>query len=241
LAATAPKLKAAQQPAPAVPRTGQAVQGKRAAAVQGSLFTAREAAKVVPISGETPAGGGTLRRRRVGEQRRTNDAVVEQQSFAFAALSAQERRKLKTQVEAVIFCDAPVATARHRALAGAIDLSLVLFTAAGFYALYFQLSGGLAWTKATIPYLVGGPLLLLVFYDLFWALAGSDTPGHYWTRMRVLDFDGHRPTVRQRLFRVLGSLMSFMAIGLGYIWLFVDEESLTWQDHISKTFPTPAV
>ena len=27
--------------------------------------------------------------------------------------------------------------------------------------------------------------------------------------------------------------------GLGLLWALVDEESLTWQDHISHTFPTP--
>ena len=27
--------------------------------------------------------------------------------------------------------------------------------------------------------------------------------------------------------------------GLGLVWALVDEENLTWHDHISKTFPTP--
>jgi hypothetical protein len=26
---------------------------------------------------------------------------------------------------------------------------------------------------------------------------------------------------------------------IGLLWSLVDEESLTWQDHISRTFPTP--
>jgi hypothetical protein len=30
-----------------------------------------------------------------------------------------------------------------------------------------------------------------------------------------------------------------MAAFIGLAWAFVDEECLTWQDHISRTFPTP--
>jgi hypothetical protein len=26
---------------------------------------------------------------------------------------------------------------------------------------------------------------------------------------------------------------------LGMLWALVDEEALTWHDHMSKTFPTP--
>jgi hypothetical protein len=25
----------------------------------------------------------------------------------------------------------------------------------------------------------------------------------------------------------------------GLLWIYADEEGLTWQDHISRTFPTP--
>jgi len=32
--------------------------------------------------------------------------------------------------------------------------------------------------------------------------------------------------------------LSLCSLGLGLVWALVDEESLTWHDHISKTFPT---
>jgi hypothetical protein len=34
--------------------------------------------------------------------------------------------------------------------------------------------------------------------------------------------------------------LSLAAGGLGLLWALVDEETLTWHDHISKTFPTPS-
>ena len=42
-----------------------------------------------------------------------------------------------------------------------------------------------------------------------------------------------------RLFRVGAAGLSVLAAGLGILWALVDEESLTWHDHISKTYPTP--
>jgi hypothetical protein len=39
--------------------------------------------------------------------------------------------------------------------------------------------------------------------------------------------------------RQLASVLSLISAGLGLVWALVDEENLTWHDHISKTFPTP--
>jgi hypothetical protein len=38
--------------------------------------------------------------------------------------------------------------------------------------------------------------------------------------------------------RALSACLSFCAGGIGLLWALVDEEKLTWHDHISKTFPT---
>jgi hypothetical protein len=38
--------------------------------------------------------------------------------------------------------------------------------------------------------------------------------------------------------RQLAGLLSVVSAGLGLVWALVDEENLTWHDHISKTFPT---
>jgi len=46
------------------------------------------------------------------------------------------------------------------------------------------------------------------------------------------------PTLRQRLYRFAGEILGVLAAALGWLWAFVDEENLTWHDHVSKTFPT---
>ena len=40
------------------------------------------------------------------------------------------------------------------------------------------------------------------------------------------------------MLRLGGSVLSFLAAGIGLVWSLVDEDRLTWQDHISSTFPT---
>jgi hypothetical protein len=53
-----------------------------------------------------------------------------------------------------------------------------------------------------------------------------------------VDFDGNPPSHERRYQRLLGSIISVLAGGLGLIWVFLDQDCLTWHDHISSTFPT---
>ena len=60
-----------------------------------------------------------------------------------------------------------------------------------------------------------------------------------WTSLALINFDGQAPTRKQRLARTASGFLSLAAGGLGLVWSLVDEETLTWHDHISKTFLTP--
>ena len=59
-----------------------------------------------------------------------------------------------------------------------------------------------------------------------------------WAKLHLLTFDGFPPDRKQRLMRLAGSTLGLVT-GLGLLWSLVDEEFLGWQDHISRTFPTP--
>ena len=51
-------------------------------------------------------------------------------------------------------------------------------------------------------------------------------------------FDGFPPDRRQRLIRFFGACVSRLTV-VGLLWGLADEENLSWQDHMSRTFPTP--
>ncbi len=145
---------------------------------------------------------------------------------------------IDAQVDAVIFCDAKAASPTHRFLAAALDGSLVL-TAMGLFVASFAIGGGeMVLDKHTIPALAGIAGVLWFFYQLLFCLGDGDTPGMQWTQLRLVNFDGQLPDREQRLRRLLATGLSIVAAFLGVIWALVDEESLTWHDHISKTFPT---
>jgi uncharacterized RDD family membrane protein YckC len=163
----------------------------------------------------------------------------EQGSLDFLAPAPPKPRTLSTTVEAMIFCDAPVAVWLHRAVAAAIDWSIVLIAYGIFLALYHQVGGEFSFNKTTLG-MFGAVLPLLGFvYGMMWACAGAESFGMQATRLKLLTFEGFPPDKRQRMFRVLGSALS-LGIVIGAAWSIVDEEGLGWQDHISRTFPSPS-
>jgi uncharacterized RDD family membrane protein YckC len=112
--------------------------------------------------------------------------------------------------------------------------------ALGLFLLTFQLAGAeFVLTKSTGPYYVAAAVLIMLFYRVLFCIANFDTPGVRWTGLRVVDFDGRSPSRKHRWYRLLGGFVGAVAAGIGLLWAVVDEERLTWHDHISKTFPTP--
>jgi uncharacterized RDD family membrane protein YckC len=162
-----------------------------------------------------------------------------QQGFDFLPPATQGARKLKTTVEAVIYCDAPVAMPLHRAVAAALDLSMILI-AFGAFLLTFHLAGGDFATDRTNLAIFGGALVIIaMFYGVVWGLANADSPGKRWTHLTLITFDGYPPDVTQRLVRGAAATVGVAALGTGVLWTLADEESLGWHDHTSKTFLTP--
>lgn len=156
----------------------------------------------------------------------------------FLVPAPQGPRTLKTQVEAVIYCDADVATPKHRAIAAAIDGGMI-FVAFGLFLFAFHSMGGMfQLNRQTIPFFIGVFGTLAMFYGMLWIWAGRDTVGMRCTGLRLIDFDGFPANRRCRLVRSLGTWLSFCAGGIGLLWALADEEKLTWHDHMSKTFPT---
>ena len=215
-------------PEPSAPR--------RPITYQPSLFTSRELPLVVRFETIAPDSVQPPPRkpRPSASRQRRRKAIPGQQAleFAHAPRSSQP-------ADGVIYCDAPVAIPAHRAMAAALDASIIAIALAVF-GIVFHLAGGTFVLNArTAPMFMGVAAGVVVFYRLLWCLANGDTAGQKWTRLRLVNFDGQRPTRAQRFFRTASGFLSLMAGGIGLLWGLVDEETLTWHDHISKTFPTP--
>jgi uncharacterized RDD family membrane protein YckC len=161
-----------------------------------------------------------------------------QGSLDFVQVSPPKSRKLKTEVEAQIFCDQPVATPTHRLVAAAIDGAIILF-GFGLMTGVFELMGGNFGSGKMVWVGLGGAFALVsLFYGLIWAIAGRETAGMHFTDLQLITFDGFPLDGRSRALRFATTWLSFCSGGLGLLWAVADEENLTWHDHISKTFPT---
>ncbi|MBV9759225.1 MAG: RDD family protein [Acidobacteriaceae bacterium] len=136
-----------------------------------------------------------------------------------------------------IVCDAPVAPVRLRLQAGAMDGLLMVIGCGLALGLFRILGGEFALDKRIAVFVALAIVTVPLFYKLLWTVAGRDTFGTRAAGLQLVDFDGNRPSQAQRYQRLCGTVLSFLAAGMGMIWALVDEDGLTWHDHISSTFP----
>jgi uncharacterized RDD family membrane protein YckC len=146
---------------------------------------------------------------------------------------------LSTSVEAAVYCNAPVAIATHRAVAGALDSAIVIIAVGVFLATFHFAGHEILLNKQTVPVYTAVAVLIALFYRFLFCIAEADTFGTHWAGLRLLNFDGRRPTRHQRLARTAGACISVIALGIGFAWAIFDEERLSWHDYMSKTFPSP--
>lgn len=74
----------------------------------------------------------------------------------------------------------------------------------------------------------------LLFNGLFWRKQGQTLGMQAW-RLKLVSRDGGDTSWLQCLLRTLVSLLSIAACGLGYLWLYLDKDKLTWHDRASGT------
>jgi uncharacterized RDD family membrane protein YckC len=193
---------------------------------QASLFPS-DRPKVIPFES---AAGGHIARERVVRARRPSQPATQtnQQSLDFRP---RPQRKQAACVEA------PIARPQIRLKAACADAGLV---AAGVAvaALTFRLMGGSFVMASGAPVFYGVAVAAMaLFYHLFWCVLGRETAGMQVFQLRLVTFDGSPPGWRLRVLRLGATCLSIVAAGVGLVWALVDEEKLTWQDHMSKTFP----
>ncbi len=204
-------------------------------AYQKSLFDDR---KVLTFPQTAPPKTQRARVETAQRPRKPRPAPEGQGQLDFLPPAPAKPRQLGTTVDAVIFCEFPVATPMHRAVAALVDWALVTIGYGLFVGVFLLLGGHFLFAKSGIA-VFGAMFLLLGFaYGLMFAIAGTETVGMRAVRLRLTTFDGFAPDYRQRVVRFLGACMTRSTL-LGLFWCLADEESLAWQDHISRTFPTP--
>jgi uncharacterized RDD family membrane protein YckC len=248
--ATAPAYEADDDATPQLIASGLAPSEPQPEDTQQPLFsTARPDSRVIPFHSLTTQAERESIRARAADRARPaplKSAKIEAPRARPRSTRSPDQRRLDFEGERAIvarpqsniICDAPVAPARLRIEAAAIDASIIaigcVFAMLPFLFAHIELLVD----RHRLPFFALAVLPVPLLYKLLWSFAGRDTTGMRVAGLRLIDFDGNPPSRSSRYQRLLWSVLSFLAAGVGLIWAFVDEDGLTWHDHISGTFPT---
>lgn len=127
------------------------------------------------------------------------------------------------------------ASVPRRLLATAVDGLILIASLSAFAAIFLRLnslhSPLLPFVRALAAFAVA---LWFVYQYLFIVYTGS-TLGLRAAGLKLTRFDGSPVPRRLRRWRVLASMLSGFSAGLGYLWCFLDSDSLCWHDRITRT------
>lgn len=210
---------------------------------QQSLFRVIPFESIAPPREEAPSARQRppITRERTSTPRPVRRAPhPDQQRLEFAAPEMQPSTPPDTVAKPAIQCDAPVASIRARSAAVALDVSIVLL---GFVVVLgiLRVRAGELPLSGTAALIYGAAFaLLLLFYKLLACVRAGQSPGARMMGLRLLHFGGRPADRRQRLLRLASGCLSLLPLGVGFLWALLDEERLTFHDHITQTFTTTA-
>jgi len=85
-----------------------------------------------------------------------------------------------------------------------------------------------------------GIFMLLVlftfgFYGWFWTHGGQTLGMRAW-KLKLVGQGYSEVSWIQAFFRFCYAIISWLPLGMGYLWMLVDKRKLTWHDQASKTY-----
>ncbi len=127
----------------------------------------------------------------------------------------------------------------RRVVASAIDATIVgaAYATSGF--IFWKVAGVRPPRLEFLGMAVVAPALLWALYQYLLIVYAGSTPGLRLAKLELNCFSG-RPVGRStRRWRVLASYLSALSLGMGYAWVFLDEDCLCWHDRITRTYLAP--
>jgi uncharacterized RDD family membrane protein YckC len=81
---------------------------------------------------------------------------------------------------------------------------------------------------------MGSALLLVVYLVFFWTLIDQSL-GQILMGVRVLRTDGRSMTLVPSVRRIIGYYLSIIPLGLGFLWVLIDDRRQGWHDKLADT------
>lgn len=126
-----------------------------------------------------------------------------------------------------------------RIVAALTDGAIIAVATALFGCIFWKVSGIQPPRLQILGMATGILLVSWAVYQYLLIVHSARTPGLALAHLELTRFDGS-PTRRSlRRWRVLASFLSAVSLGMGYVWVFLDEDSLCWHDRITRTYLAP--
>lgn len=131
------------------------------------------------------------------------------------------------------------ASLSRRILAAVVD-GMINAVASGLFGYIFWKVTAIRPPQLQILGIAAGisSLFWIAYQYLLIVYAGS-TPGLRAAGLELTRFDGSATSRSLRRWRVLGTCLSAVSLGMGYAWVFLDEDALCWHDRITHTYLAP--
>lgn len=127
----------------------------------------------------------------------------------------------------------------RRIFSAAIDGVIIAAACSLFAFIFWKLAATRPPQLEMIGLAAGLSGLFWAVYQYLLLVYSGSTPGLRLARLELARFDGSPASRRLRRWRVLASFLSAASLGMGYAWVFLDEDSLCWHDRITHTYLAP--
>ena len=128
-----------------------------------------------------------------------------------------------------------------RIFAFMIDGTIVGVASALFSLIFWKVTSMQPPRLQLMSLAAGIPCMFWAAYEYLLIVYSGSTPGLRVAHLELTRFDGSAAKRSLRRWRVLASFLSAASLGMGYTWLFLDEDSLCWHDRITRTYLAPKI
>jgi uncharacterized RDD family membrane protein YckC len=127
----------------------------------------------------------------------------------------------------------------RRVVAALVDGVIITAASALFGLIFWKVTAIRPPLGQLLSLATGIPCMFWAAYQYLLVVYSGSTPGLRLAGLELARFDGTATNRSLRRWRVLGGYLSAVSLGMGYAWVFLDEDALCWHDRITHTYLAP--
>jgi uncharacterized RDD family membrane protein YckC len=131
------------------------------------------------------------------------------------------------------------ASLARRTCAAFVDALIVLAATSLFGLIFWRVANVRPPMMELLGLALGIPCVCWAVYEYLLTVYSGRTPGLMVAGLALARFDGSPTSRSLRRWRIVASFLSAASLGMGYAWVFLDEDALCWHDRITRTYLAP--